>query len=74
MWILSLWYVELSSFSLAQYQRRHVTIPTCIVWGREDRLVPWDCAGLFQKAIPGSDLVVIENCGHVPKGRSLTNS
>ena len=44
-----------------------VTIPTRIVWGREDRLVPLECAGLYQKAIPGSDLVVIENCGHVPQ-------
>ena len=44
-----------------------VTIPTRIVWGREDRLVPFECAGLYQEAIPGSDLVVIENCGHVPQ-------
>lgn len=44
-----------------------VTIPTRIVWGREDRLVPLECAGLYQKAIPGSDLVVIENCGHAPQ-------
>ncbi len=44
-----------------------VTIPTRIVWGREDQLVPLECAGLYQKAIPGSDLVVIENCGHVPQ-------
>ncbi len=26
-----------------------------------------ECAGLYQKAIPGSDLVVIEDCGHVPQ-------
>ena len=44
-----------------------VNIPTRIVWGQEDRLVPLECAGLYQKAIPGSDLVVIENCGHVPQ-------
>ena len=44
-----------------------VSIPTRIVWGREDRLVPLECAELYQKAIPGSDLVVIENCGHLPQ-------
>ena len=44
-----------------------VTIPTRIIWGREDRLVPLECAELYQKAIPGSDLVVIDNCGHVPQ-------
>ena len=44
-----------------------VTIPTRIVWGRDDRLVPLECAELYQKAIPGSDLVVVENCGHLPQ-------
>ena len=44
-----------------------VNIPTRIVWGREDRLVPVECAGLYRQAIPGSDLVVIDNCGHFPQ-------
>ncbi|MCH7606538.1 MAG: alpha/beta hydrolase [Chloroflexi bacterium] len=42
-----------------------VGIPTGVVWGREDRLVPLDCGQVFQKAVPGSDLVVINNWGHV---------
>ena len=41
--------------------------PTRIVWGREDRIVPLECGQLYQKAIPGSDLVVIDNCGHSPQ-------
>ena len=41
--------------------------PTRIVWGREDRIVPLECGELFQQAIPGSDLVVIDNCGHAPQ-------
>ncbi len=44
-----------------------VNIPTRIVWGREDRLVPVECGQLFQQAIPGSDLVVIDHCGHLPQ-------
>jgi pimeloyl-ACP methyl ester carboxylesterase len=44
-----------------------VKIPTRIVWGREDRLVPLECAGLYQKAIRGSELVIIDNCGHAPQ-------
>lgn len=44
-----------------------VSIPTRVVWGRQDRLVPLECGHLYQKAIPGSELVVIENCGHVPE-------
>lgn len=44
-----------------------VSIPTRIVWGGNDRLIPLECGRMFNKAIPGSDLVVIENCGHVPQ-------
>ena len=44
-----------------------VKIPTRIVWGRQDKLVPLECGELYNKAIPGSDLVVIDNCGHVPE-------
>ncbi len=44
-----------------------VRLPTRIVWGREDRLVPAECGQLYQKAIPGSDLVIVEGCGHSPQ-------
>lgn len=44
-----------------------VKIPTRIVWGRQDQLVPLECGQLYQKSIPGSDLVIIDNCGHVPQ-------
>ena len=44
-----------------------VNIPTRIVWGRQDHLVPLECGQLYQKAIPGSELVVVDNCGHEPQ-------
>ena len=44
-----------------------VNIPTRIVWGREDRLVPLECGELYRQAIPDSDLVIIDNCGHAPQ-------
>ena len=44
-----------------------VNIPVRIVWGREDRLAPVECGELFRQAIPGADLVVIDNCGHLPQ-------
>jgi pimeloyl-ACP methyl ester carboxylesterase len=44
-----------------------VSIPTRIVWGANDRLIPLECGQMFNKAIPGSDLVVINDCGHVPQ-------
>ena len=44
-----------------------VRLPTRIVWGRDDRLVPVECGQLYQEAIPGSDLVFLEGCGHSPQ-------
>ena len=44
-----------------------LNIPTRIVWGRQDRLVPLECGELYQKSIPGSELTVIDNCGHSPQ-------
>ncbi len=44
-----------------------VNVPARIVWGRQDKLVPLECGHLYQNAIPGSDLVIIDECGHVPQ-------
>ena len=44
-----------------------VNIPTRILWGRQDGLVPLECGELYHQAIPGSELVVIDNCGHSPQ-------
>ena len=43
-----------------------VEAPTQIVWGREDQLIPLECGELYQQAISGSKLVVLDGCGHVP--------
>lgn len=48
------------------YLLSRIKIPTRIVWGRQDRLVPLECGELYQQAIPGSELVVVDNCGHQP--------
>jgi pimeloyl-ACP methyl ester carboxylesterase len=45
----------------------HLTLPTLIVWGRDDRLFSTDDARSYSKAIQGSKLVIIEQCGHVPQ-------
>lgn len=42
--------------------------PTLIVWGREDGLTPLVREGeRFKREIAGSQLVVFDNCGHVPQ-------
>jgi len=40
-------------------------VPTLIVWGREDRLVPVAYAKEFGSRIAGSQVEVIDDCGHV---------
>ena len=40
--------------------------PTLILWGREDKLIPLNFAERFHKEIAGSQLRVIDSCGHMP--------
>ena len=42
-------------------------IPTFILWGREDRVIPLRVGQLLHQLIPNSTLEVIERCGHVPQ-------
>ena len=46
---------------------QRVKMPTRMVWGKNDAIVPVECGELYKKAINGSDLVVIDNCGHSPQ-------
>lgn len=41
--------------------------PTLIIWGREDALTPLALGERFKKEINGSELLIIEKCGHVPQ-------
>ena len=43
-----------------------VRAPTLVVWGAQDSIVPVECGRLYQQAIPGARLRVIEECGHWP--------
>jgi pimeloyl-ACP methyl ester carboxylesterase len=42
-----------------------VQVPTLVVWGREDALVPVAYAREFGSRIAGSQVEVIDDCGHV---------
>lgn len=41
--------------------------PTLIMWGRQDAIVPLNCGELYQAAIPGAKLTVLDECGHSPQ-------
>ncbi len=40
------------------------TMPTCLIWGKNDTITPPDVAEEFSKLIPKSELFWIEKCGH----------
>ena len=42
-------------------------LPTLIVWGMEDRIVPVSAGHAYNRSIPGSELVVFDDCGHRPE-------
>jgi pimeloyl-ACP methyl ester carboxylesterase len=45
---------------------RDLRVPTLILWGGRDRLIPPDHAERFHRDIPGSRRVVFPGLGHVP--------
>jgi pimeloyl-ACP methyl ester carboxylesterase len=44
-----------------------VTAPALILWGRQDEWIPRRDADRFAAALPGSRLVVLDRCGHMPQ-------
>ena len=43
-----------------------IDVPTLLVWGAQDGLVPPEFGDAYRKLIPGSRLVVLEDAGHAP--------
>jgi pimeloyl-ACP methyl ester carboxylesterase len=42
-------------------------LPTLLVWGRQDRIVPFSAGEVYHKSIAGSELMVLDRCGHRPE-------
>ncbi|HUA36741.1 MAG TPA: alpha/beta hydrolase [Candidatus Binataceae bacterium] len=47
------------------------SLPTLLVWGKEDGIVPISAARDYQRAIKNSKLVVFDKCGHRPEVEML---
>jgi pimeloyl-ACP methyl ester carboxylesterase len=45
-------------------------MPTLILWGREDTLIPVAAAEVFKARIPNSTLKIYDNVGHIPQEES----
>jgi pimeloyl-ACP methyl ester carboxylesterase len=51
--------------NLAKWLHR-ITVPTQIIWGRDDGLLPSAYAKLWSEYVPGAKISIIEACGHSP--------
>jgi len=50
---------------LAKWLHR-IDVPTLLLWGAEDRVLPPDYADAYRRLIPRAGVRVIEDCGHLP--------
>jgi 2-hydroxy-6-oxonona-2,4-dienedioate hydrolase len=51
------------------YLRDHlkdIHIPTLVVWGSEDKVIPVSSGDYIHRTIAGSEYVVVPECGHAP--------
>ncbi len=44
-----------------------INVPTLLIWGRGDSVIPLEHGKTAHKLIPGSRLTIIDDCGHVPQ-------
>ena len=57
------WTPRMASVQLPHWLHR-IDVPTLLVWGEEDRVVPISCAEIFRREIARSELVRLAACGH----------
>ena len=53
--------------SLSHRLGRLKNLPTLIVWGQQDGVVPLSVADVYNSAIAGSKVALIDGCGHRPE-------
>jgi pimeloyl-ACP methyl ester carboxylesterase len=60
------WQPRLYNAHLAKWLHR-ISVPTLLLWGDHDKVIPPPHGPAYQRLIPGSRLEVFENCGHIPQ-------
>jgi len=48
-------------------QYKNISVPTLIIWGLDDEVIPVKIGLMLHEAIPRSRLELINDCGHVPQ-------
>ena len=52
---------------LAPLLHRLKRLPTLLIWGKQDAIVPVSVGEAYRAAIPGAQLIVLDHCGHHPE-------
>ena len=60
--------IDVNGQAVSAHDRLYLSarLPTLIVWGGRDHIIPADHAAAAHEAIPGSRLVIFEGAGHFP--------
>jgi pimeloyl-ACP methyl ester carboxylesterase len=67
-WDRALWEFTLASRELDLDTRLdEVSVPTLVITGDDDRIVPTEDSIHLAEEIPGAELAVLPNCGHLPQ-------
>jgi pimeloyl-ACP methyl ester carboxylesterase len=66
------WQPRLYNPHLAKWLHR-VTLPTLILWGAEDKLIPPQYGPAFRDLIPNARLQILPNCGHLPQVEKMAD-
>ncbi len=61
------WSPYLFNPSLPHLLRGVSGLPTLLIWGGQDEVVPLSAAEVYTESIEGAELVVLEQCGHRPE-------
>jgi pimeloyl-ACP methyl ester carboxylesterase len=60
------WQPRLYNPDLYKWLHR-ISVPTLILWGDDDKVIPPQYGPAFAELIPGAKLEVMEKCGHLPQ-------
>ena len=67
-WDRALWeHTKAASAPGLEHQLSEIQVPTLVIAGADDQIVPLEASLRLAEDIPGTELVVIENCGHLPQ-------
>lgn len=59
------WQPRLADLKLHRWLHR-VNVPTQIIWGENDQVIPVSYAHEYAKLIPGAEIAILPRCGHDP--------